>query len=53
MLGSYEGIKLGSNDGNKLVIILVNEDGITLGVDVGTYLVSLDEYFGYFNYENI
>ena len=34
-----------SNDGKVLVTILVNIDGITLGIDVGTELVALDGYF--------
>ena len=36
VLGSDEGIKLGSSGGKLLVIIPVNVDGITLGLDVGT-----------------
>ena len=34
--GSYEGIKLGFNDGKVLGTILGNVDGIILGIDVGT-----------------
>ena len=45
MLGSDEGIKMGFFDGEVLVNIIGNVDGITLGIDVRTDLVSLDEYF--------
>ena len=36
MLGSYDGIKLGSTDGRVIIIILGNVYGITLRIDVGT-----------------
>ena len=36
VLASDEGIKLGLSDGKLSVTILGNEDGITLGIDVGT-----------------
>ena len=42
MLGSDEGIKLGLSDGKVLDTILGNVDEITLGLDSGTELVSLD-----------
>ena len=45
MLGSDEGIKLVSNDGKVIETILGNVDEITLGIDVGTYLGSLDGLF--------
>ena len=45
VLGSDEGIKLGSTDGKIFVIILGNGDGITLGLDVGTELLFLDGSF--------
>ena len=41
MLGSDEVIKLGSTDGKFIGTILVNVDGITLGIGVGTDLGSL------------
>ena len=45
MLGSDEGIKLGSFDGKVLATILENLDEITLEIDVGTEIGSLDEFF--------
>ena len=42
---SDEGIKLGSTDGKVIANIIVNVDGITLVLDVGTELSSLDGYF--------
>ena len=45
MLESDEGIKLGSTGGEVLGTILLNVDGITLGLDVGTYLGPLDGSF--------
>ena len=46
-VGSDEGIKLGlyDSDGEVLGTIPVNVDGITLGLDVGTELGSLDGSF--------
>ena len=44
-LGSYEGIQLGSTDGKVLGPILGNVDRITLGLDIGTGMVSLDGSF--------
>ena len=49
MLGTDEGIKLVFPGGKVLGTILRNIEGITLGVDVGTKLISLD---GYFNVSN-
>ena len=40
-LGSYKGIKLGSNCGKLSVTVLGNVDLISLGIDVGTCLGSL------------
>ena len=45
-----EGIKFGSTDGNVLGTILGNLDRIKLGIDVGTELGSLDEFFYISNY---
>ena len=45
LLGSDEVIKLGSTDGEVIGTILRNVYGITLGIDFGTNLVSLDGYF--------
>ena len=45
MIGSDEGIELGSNDGKLIDTILGNLYGITLGLDVGTDLGSLDRSF--------
>ena len=42
LIGSDEGIKLGSTGGKVLVDILGNIYGITIGLDVGTDLGSLD-----------
>ena len=53
MLGYDEGTKLGSTDSKVLGTILGNEDRITLGLDVGTYLVSLYGSFDGFNNVNI
>ena len=44
-LGYDEGIKLGSTYGKVFVPILGNVDRITLGIDVGTNLNSLDRSF--------
>ena len=41
VIGSDEGIKLGSKDGKGLGTVIVNVDGITLGLDVGINPVSL------------
>ena len=45
VLGSDEGIKLGSTDAKVIGTILGNVDGIILGLDVGTELGSLDGPF--------
>ena len=45
VLGSDEVIKLGLSDGKVLSIILVDVDGITFWIDVGTDLVSVDVFF--------
>ena len=45
VLGSDEGIKLGSNDDKVVGTILGNVDRITLGIDIGTKLGFLDVYF--------
>ena len=45
MIGSDEGIKLVSNDGKVLGTIPGNLYGITLGIYIGTELVSLDVSF--------
>ena len=45
VLGSGEGIKLVYNDGKVPVNILGNVDEITLELDVGTELGSLDRSF--------
>ena len=45
VLSSYGSIKLGHFDCEVFGTILVNVDGITVGHDVGTELVSLDWYF--------
>ena len=50
VLGSDEGIKLGSNDGNVIGYILGHTDGITLGINVLTYMGSLDGSFGNINW---
>ena len=42
---SEEGIQLGSTDGNVIGTLLGNVDRITLGIDVGTNLNSLDRSF--------
>ena len=49
MLGSDEGIKLESTDGKLIGPILGNIDGTILGLDVGTYMVSLDASLVCFN----
>ena len=36
-----------------LGVVLVNVDGITLGIDVGTELISLDESFDGSNYDKL
>ena len=41
MIGSDEGIKLGSADIKVIGTILVNVDGIKLGIDVGKYMGAL------------
>ena len=40
MLGSDEGIKLGYSGGKVIDTILIHVDGITLGIDIGTDMVS-------------
>ena len=50
MLGSDEGIKLGSADGKVLGTILGNIYVITLGIDLGTDLVSLNGSLDGYNY---
>ena len=45
MLGSDEGIKLGSTHVEVVGTLLVNVYGITLGIDVGKELVSLNVSF--------
>ena len=47
---SDEGIKLGSTDGKVIANIIVNVDGITLVLDVGTELSSLDGSFNGYLY---
>ena len=49
LIGSYEGIKLGSNHVKVIGAILVNVDGITLGIGVGIDLGSL---YGSFDRSN-
>ena len=49
MIGSDEGIKLVSNDGKVLGTIPGNVDVITLRIDIGTDLGSLDVSFVGFN----
>ena len=53
VLVSDEGIKLISTAGKVLGTVLVNVDGITLGLDVRTYLGLLDGYFDGFNDEKL
>ena len=53
MLGSDEGIKLVISDGKMLDNILLNVDGIKLGLDVVTELGSLDRLFDCYNHGNI
>ena len=53
MIGSDEGIKLRSTVGKVLGTILVYVDGITLEIDVGTELGSLDGSFDGYNDDNI
>ena len=53
MLGSDEGIKLVSTDGKVFGTVLGNVDVISLGIDFGTYLGSLDGYFDYSNYDKL
>ena len=50
MLGSDEGIKLVYNDGKVLRTTLGNVDGITLGLDVGSNMGSLDGSFDDYNF---
>ena len=45
VLGSDKGISLLSTDGKVIGTIIVNVDGITPGLDVGTDLDSLDESY--------
>ena len=45
VIGSDEGINMGLFDGEVLGTTLGNVDEITLGLDVGTYLGSLDGFF--------
>ena len=49
MIGSDDGIKLGSTDGKVLSTIPGIFYGITLGIDVGIDLGSLDRSFDGFN----
>ena len=44
-----EDIKLGHTNGNVFGTILINVDGIIIGIDVGTEMVSLDGSFDGFN----
>ena len=53
MLGYDEGIKLGLFDGKVLVTILGNIDVFIHGLDVGTYLSSLDGYLDGFKYNKL
>ena len=46
MLVSDEDIKTGSTDGKVLGTVIVHLDGITLGIDVGTDLGSLEGSYG-------
>ena len=50
VLGSDKDNKLGVTDCKVLGNILEILDGITLGLDIGTELISLDESFDGFNY---
>ena len=50
MIGSVEGIKLGLFDNKLIGTLLVNVDGTTFDVDVGTELECLDVSFGYSKY---
>ena len=45
VIGSDEGIKMGSTDGKAFVTIIGNVDRITLGIDIGTELGFLDGSF--------
>ena len=45
MLGSDEGVKLVLSGVGFIGTILGNVDGITLGINIGTYMVSLDLSF--------
>ena len=45
VIGTNEGINMGYTGGKVLATILVNVYGITLGIDVGTELSSLDGSF--------
>ena len=49
LLVSDEVIKIGSTDGKVIGTILVNVDGITLGLDIGTNLGSIYGSFDAFN----
>ena len=51
--GSDEGIKLLISGGKVIGAILVNVDGITLGIYVGTEMESLDGSFDGSNYGNL
>ena len=53
MIGSDEGVKLGSTNGKVLGTILGNVDGITLGIVVGIDMVSLYVPFDAYNDGNI
>ena len=53
MITYDKGIKMGISDGNMLVAILGNEDGIINGLDVGPKLGSFDGSFEIFNNGNI
>ena len=48
-LGSNEGIKLGLSGSEVIGTILGNVDRITPGIDIETYMVSLDGYFDSYN----
>ena len=50
MIGSDEGIKLESTDVKVIGYVLVNLDGITIGLDVGPELGYLYGLFDGYNY---
>ena len=49
MIGSDEGIRIGSTDVKVIGAIHGNLDGIILGLDVGTEMVTLDGSFDGYN----